>query len=136
MRTLWTLFLLWQEKLSNVFLFCFQCTLTWKQRNIIYFDHHTCEAQKSIILSILTTALYWSSLGADNVDMTRWMPQAPSLIPLQAWDPAEEGHVVIWWWRRCRLEIVPWNRQIDNLPRVISSLLFCTTCVWFDASLY
>lgn len=44
---------------------------------------YTCEAQKSIILSILTTALYWSGLGADNADMARWMSMSPKVSEVQ-----------------------------------------------------
>lgn len=81
-----------------------QCFLTtfsalawtiWKQRNIICFYHHTCDSQKSIVLSILTTMLYWSGLGIDTTELANWMPPDTSLIRLQTWDPAEKGQMII-----------------------------------------
>jgi hypothetical protein len=59
----------------------------WKQRNLICFEHRQCSTGKTIIISIMTTMLYWTGTGANQEDIAQWMPADTNLIPVQVIPP-------------------------------------------------
>lgn len=67
----------------------------WRQRNSICFENKPCPTDKNIILSILTTVVYWTELGVNNDDLNQWLPRDTSIIPMQALPPNDDTQVIV-----------------------------------------
>lgn len=81
-----------QKYFLIVLLFSALAWCVWRQRNSICFERKSCSTGRTIIISILTTVVYWTGLGVENAELNQWLPSDPTLIyiPVQALPPNDE----------------------------------------------
>ena len=76
---------------TNCFLTAFSALAwcVWKQKNLMCFEQKTCASGRTIILSIITTMIYWTGTGTPSEEMQQWMPVDVTLIPIQGIPPCQ-----------------------------------------------